>query len=122
VSALILLVDADNDGRTILKVYLEHYGYDVLETADAEEALGLALSRAPDLIIGTFPLDVPGHSPFTNAVRTESRFEGPIMSVSARARPQDVKAAEAVSDAVMLKPVHPSAVLAEVQRLLGEEP
>jgi DNA-binding response OmpR family regulator len=121
VSALILVVDADNDGRAILKAYLQHHGYEVLETPDGEEALALARSHSPDLIIGEFPLNVPGHSPFTRAVRAESHYEGRILSVSARARPQEVAAAEAVSDAVMLKPVHPSEVLGEVRRLLGEE-
>ncbi len=117
---VILLVDADSDSRTILKAYLEHHGYGVLDTPDGGEALDLARSHAPDLIIGPFPLDVPGHSPFTRAVRRESGYDGPILTVSARARPEDVEAAESISDGVLLKPVQPSTVLEAVQRLLGD--
>lgn len=121
VSRLVLLVDEDSDGRMILRAYLEHHGYEVLDTAEGEEALGLLRDHRPDLVIGSFPLNVPGHSPFTSAARSEHGYEGPILSVSARALPKEVEAAEATSSSVLLKPVAPATVLEEVRRLLGEE-
>lgn len=117
----ILLVDADNDGREILRVYLEHHGYRVVESSDGAAAFDLVREHRPDLIIGDFPLDVPGHSPFTNAARAELGYVGPILSVTARARPAEITAARANSSAVLVKPVHPSRVLEEVERLLAED-
>lgn len=118
-SRLILLVDADHDGRNILRAYLEHHGYDVLESADGAAALDLVRDHGPDLIIGDFPLDVPGHSPFTNTARLESGYAGPILSVTARARPEEIAAAREKSSAVLVKPVLPARVLEEVERLLA---
>lgn len=120
-SRLILLVDADDDGRSILRTYLEHHGYRVVDSGDGAAALDLVREHGPDLIIGDFPLDVPGHSPFTNAARGEHGYTGPILSVSARARPVEIEAARAKSSAVLVKPVQPSKVLEAVQRLLPED-
>ncbi len=118
-SRLILLVDADGDGRGILRAYLEHHGYRVLESSDGAGALDLVRDHGPDLIIGDFPLDVPGYSPFTGAARAEFGYGGPILSVTVRARPEEIEAARATSDMVLVKPVAPSRVLAEVERLLA---
>jgi CheY-like chemotaxis protein len=120
VSQLILLVDADSDSRNILKVYLEHHGYRVVVSANGAEGLEAVREEGPDLIIGDFPLDVPGHSPFTDAARDDLAYAGPVLSITARARPEDIEAARAKSSAVLLKPVHPSRVLEEVERLLSD--
>lgn len=120
-SRLILLVDADDDGRGILRAYLEHHGYRVLESPDGAAALDLVRDHAPHLIIGDFPLDVPGHSPFTDAARSEIGYVGPIVSVTARARPEEIEAARVTSSTVLVKPVHPSRVLEEVKRLLADD-
>lgn len=120
-SRLILLVDADDDGRNILRVYLEHHGYRVVESPDGAAALDLVGQHGPDLIIGDFPLDVPGHSPFTKAARAEFGYDGPILSVTARARPVEIEAARAKSSAVLVKPLHPARVLEEVERLLARD-
>lgn len=116
---LILLVDRDDDARQIYRTYLEHQGYSVLDTADGQEGLELARAHSPDLVMGDFPLDVPGHSPFVAALRREIGCEAPVLVVSARAMDEDVLAAEAVSQGVLTKPVLPERVLEEVQRLLG---
>lgn len=118
--ALILLVDADADTREILRVALESRGHGVLDAADGTTGLRLARAHRPALIIGDFPLDVPGESPFTGAVRRDPRLENTrILTVTARAMENDLSLARQVSDAVMVKPVEPSHVLAQVERLLS---
>lgn len=117
-SAVIVLVDPDADGRAILKTYLAHHGYTVHDSADGEAALELVRRHRPALIIGDFPMDVPGHSPFTGAVRRELGQECPVLTVTTRATPEQLKAARAVSRTVLVKPVRPNRVLKAVRAIL----
>ncbi len=119
---LILLVDPDDDTRDIVGTALKSRGYEILATGDGVAGLRLARERRPALIIGDFPMDVPGESPFTGAVRNDPRLTGTrILALTARAMDDEVQAARRASDAVLLKPVEPTEVIAEVRRLLGEE-
>lgn len=116
---LILLVDRDPDTRQILRDVLEHEGYEVVESATGRRGLKLARRHTPDLIIGDFPLDVPGHSSFTEDIRRDPALTHTrILVVTARAMDAERAAAEAVGDAVLVKPVVPMAVVAEVRALL----
>ena len=118
--ARILLVDGDADTREILRVALENHGHEVLDAADGTLGLSLAREHRPALIIGDFPLDVPGESPFTGAVRREPGLQGTrILTVTARALADNLVAARRVSDAVLVKPVEPRDVVMEAERLLG---
>lgn len=117
---LILLVDSDADTRAILRVYFQHRGFGTLDTGDGAEGLELAREHRPDLIIGDFPLDVPGHSPFIGALRTQLQSDVPVLTLTARATEAEIAAARAVSQAVLTKPVPPLRVLEAAQRLLGE--
>lgn len=118
---LVLLVNSDEDSRTILRDALEHAGYDVLSTPTGAEGLAVAHSHRPDVIIGDFPMDVPGHSPFTGDIRKDPRLNGTrLLAVTARALDHEVEAARAVSDAVLVKPVKPGTVVDEVARLIAQ--
>lgn len=115
---LILLVDRDQDARQIYKAYLEHRGYSVIDTADGQQGLDLAREHRPALVIGDLPQDVPGHSPFVDALRRQGT-DAPILVVTSRAMDEEVAAARAISESVLTKPVAPERVFAEVERLLG---
>ena len=118
--ALVLLVNSDEDTRTILRDALEHAGYRVISTPDGAEGLALADRHVPDVIIGDFPLDVPGHSPFTGDIRANPRLgRTRLLAVTARAMEHEISAAQEASDAVLLKPVSPGAVVDEVARLVA---
>lgn len=117
---LVLLVNSDEDSRTILRDVLEHAGYDVLSTRTGAQGLAIADARCPDVIIGDFPMDVFGHSPFTGDVRKNPRLKGTrLLAVTSRALDHEVEAARAVSDAVLVKPVKPGLVVDEVARLIA---
>jgi CheY-like chemotaxis protein len=119
-SRVILVVDRDTDTREILRAAFEHAGYRVLTAENGMQGLRLAFDHEPDVVVGDFPLDVPGHSPFTAALRRDPRFRGtPVLSVTARATAPELERARAVADEVLLKPVPPSVVLGVVGRLLG---
>jgi DNA-binding response OmpR family regulator len=116
---LILLVDSDQDTRAILRKYLEYHRYRILDCGDGETGIALAREHKPDLVIGDFPLDVPGHSPFSAALRSDAGSGAPIVVYTARAVAEQVEAARAIGDAVVVKPAAPKEVLNEVQRLLA---
>ena len=117
---LVLLVNSDEDTRTILADALTHAGYEVISTPHGAEGLALADAHVPAVIIGDFPLDVPGHSPFTGDIRKNPRLRGTrLLSVTTRAMDHEIVAARAASDAVLVKPVDPKRVVAEVARLVG---
>ncbi len=54
----VLLVEDDEDTRSMLKRMLGMLGYYVVEAADGHEAIGLAIRRCPDLIIMDIGLPV----------------------------------------------------------------
>lgn len=117
---LVLLVDSDEDTRTILRAYFEHRHFGVVDTADGETAINLARRVRPDLVIGDFPTDVPGHSPLSNALRSSVGTHLPILVVTSWAASQsELKAAEAAGDAVLAKPATPRRVFEEAERLLN---
>lgn len=116
----ILLVNSDSDTRAILRDALEHAGYRVLSTPTGAEGLAMAEAHRPDVIIGDFPLDVPGHSPFSGDIRANPRLSGTrLLSVTARAMSHQLGAAHASADAVLVKPVGPAVVVEAVERLIG---
>lgn len=119
-SALILVVDTDVDTRVILRAAFEHRGYEVMEASDGEAGLRLVGERRPAVIIGDFPLDVPGYSPFVAAARAMGDPVARVVAFTSRALHGEVKAARAECDAVLTKPCRPMKVVAAVERLLGE--
>lgn len=118
-SPLILVVDPDEDTRDILRVAFEDRGHEVIAAADGRTGIELA-ERRPDVILGDFPLNVPGYSPFTDAASSAAGNAPLIVSFTARALPGALTEARKVSDAVLTKPAMPSEVVATVERLLEE--
>ena len=47
----ILIADDDADTRSILVDYLAHYGYEVWDASDGEQALALAQAQAVDIVL-----------------------------------------------------------------------
>ena len=55
---IILLVEDFEDSRLTMRLGLEEHGYRVVEAADGEEALGVALRERPDVILMDLSLPV----------------------------------------------------------------
>lgn len=56
--AKILVVEDHRDSREILRIQIEHLGYEVIEAKSGEEAIERTLAESPDLII--MDLGLPG--------------------------------------------------------------
>jgi len=117
----LLLVEDNEDNRTIYSTVLRYLGYEVIEAVDGLQAVALARSEQPDLIL--MDISIPGMDGWeaTRVLRQDpATQEIPIIALTAHALPDDRKrAAEVGFTSYLAKPIEPNAVVAEVRRLLG---
>ena len=82
-SPTILIVEDDEDDRCLLKSVLTLKGFNVIEAADGQAAVNLAIRKLPDLIV--IELKLPVVSGFT-AIRRIKKYaelsQTPIIAVS----------------------------------------
>jgi signal transduction histidine kinase len=82
-AATILIVDDDLDARELLRIYLCEGGYDTLEADNGEQAVELATTLAPDLVL--MDVMLPRMNGFEAARRIKQQRSGeflPIIIVS----------------------------------------
>jgi DNA-binding response OmpR family regulator len=118
---VVLAADDDPDILELVAFRLERSGYTVLQASDGEEALRLALERAPDLAV----LDVmmPGLDGYelTRRLRAEEATSRmPIILLTARVQDADVQQGfDAGADDYIRKPFSPQELRSRVQAILG---
>jgi DNA-binding response OmpR family regulator len=117
-AATILIAEDERKLRELVRSYLEQAGFTVLTTASGAEALSLAASAAPDLLILDLGLpDVSGE-----AVAQELRIAGtapPILMLTARSGEEDrVRGLELGADDYVTKPFSPRELVLRAQAIL----
>jgi CheY-like chemotaxis protein len=119
--ARVLLVEDDVHTRRINALALGSLGFEIVEAVDGFEALRLALSLHPDLIV--MDISLPGMSGTATMERilTEIPPPPPLMLVlTARAMRDDMEAARSAGcDGYLTKPIDPFDLAREVERLLS---
>jgi len=117
----ILLVEDNEDNRSIYRTVLEHFGYAVLEAPDGEEGVRIARESIPDLILMDISIPLLDGWEATKLLKAEEGTSGiPIIALTAHALATDrIKAKEVGCDGYLAKPVEPRKVLEEVKRLVG---
>lgn len=125
-SARILVVEDEEALRLALVDALVAEGYDVLEAADGEAALELALREGPDLVL--LDLVLPGLDGLSVLRRLrEDRLGAGVLILSARGEEWDrVRGLEIGADDYLVKPISIRELLLRVRALLarldGEAP
>jgi two-component system, cell cycle response regulator DivK len=118
----LLLVEDNEDNRIIYSTVLRHVGYNVVEAFDGTQAIELARSVLPHLIL--MDISIPGVNGWeaTRILRNDpATCTIPIIALTAHALADDrVRATEVGFTAYLAKPIEPRLVLAEVRRWLGE--
>jgi DNA-binding response OmpR family regulator len=116
-AATVLLVEDERKLRELVRSYLERAGITVLSTGSGAEAIALAASAAPDLVILDLGLpDVSGE-----AVAREVRAAGsvPILMLTAKAAEEDrIAGLELGADDYVTKPFSPRELVLRVQAIL----
>ena len=117
----VLLVEDNEDNRTIYSTVLRYLGYQVIEAVDGLEAVALARSERPALIL--MDISIPGMDGWeaTRVLREDpSTHDIPIVALTAHALADDRKRAMEVGfNSYLAKPIEPNAVVAEVRRFIG---
>jgi DNA-binding response OmpR family regulator len=117
VPSTVLLVEDERILRDLVRSYLERAGFEVLSTASGAEAISMASSAEPDLIVLDLGLpDVAGES-----VARELRGAGatPIVMLSAKCAAADrIAGLELGADDYMSKPFNLRELVLRVQAIL----
>jgi two-component system KDP operon response regulator KdpE len=125
-AALVLIVEDEPQMRRFIRTALAAHGYQVAEAATVAEALALATSRNPDVIL--MDLGLPDGDGIDLARRVREWSRVPIIVLSARGREADkVTALDAGADDYLTKPFGVDELLARIRVALrhaaaGENP
>jgi len=113
----ILVVDDEAQIRTALARALDARGYEVDAAADGQEALDLAATRPPDLVVLDLNMPVMGGLEVTRRIRSWSPV--PILVLSVRdEEPDKISALDLGADDYLTKPFGVGELLARVRALL----
>jgi CheY-like chemotaxis protein/signal transduction histidine kinase len=118
----VLVVEDNPTARKLLRLTLEAEGYRVLEAPHARQALALAQSEAPELVLLDLVLPDMDGLALARSIRALPRAASlPIVAVSGFRRLLDAARAEAgVVDAVLLKPVTAAELLSVVSGFVSQ--
>ena len=120
--ALVLVAEDNEDNRIIAATMLRHSGYRVLEATTGAEAMHIARTQRPALILMDVGMpDIDGWSA-TRTLKDDPETQGIIiLAFTAHALPGDREHARiAGCDGYLAKPVEPLRLVREVARALGE--
>jgi DNA-binding response OmpR family regulator len=113
----VLLVEDERKLRDLVRSYLERAGFAVLSTDSGAEAINVAMTAKPDLIVLDLGLpDVPGEAV---AREVQANSPTPILMLTARSGEQDrIAGLELGADDYVTKPFSPRELVLRVQAIL----
>jgi DNA-binding response OmpR family regulator len=117
----ILVADDEPDILRLVAIKLGRAGHEVLTAKAGDEALNLALSHRPALVL--LDVTMPGMDGFAvcRALKQQLGAQAPrVLMLSARGQANDVQGGlESGADGYIVKPFAPNALVAEVERHLA---
>jgi DNA-binding response OmpR family regulator len=116
-ASTILVVEDEWKIRDLLRSYFEREGFEVLSTASGAEAITLARSAQPDLVVLDLRLpDVPGESV---AAEVRQFSSVPLLMLTAKSSEQDrIQGLELGADDYVTKPFSPRELVLRAQAIL----
>jgi two-component system, cell cycle response regulator DivK len=121
-SKTILVVEDQEDNRQILRDLLASAGFRMIEAWDGKQALTVARSQQPDLILMDIQLPILDGYEATRAIKRDPELKHiPIIAVTSYALSGDeTRAREAGCDAYVAKPYSTRHLLAKIGQLLEQ--
>jgi DNA-binding response OmpR family regulator len=119
-TATVLLVEDERKLRELVRSYLERAGFTVLSTGSGAEAITLAATAAPDLVVLDLGLpDVSGETVARELRATGPTGSVPILILTAKAAEEDrIAGLELGADDYLTKPFSPRELVLRVQAIL----
>src|SRR5579859_462122 len=116
-ASTVLVVEDERKLRDLVRSYLERAGFTVLTTGSGAEAITMAMTSAPDLVILDLGLpDVPGE---TVARELRAMSAVPVLMLTAKAAEEDrIRGLELGADDYVTKPFSPRELVLRVQAIL----
>lgn len=114
----VLVVEDNEENREIYSTILRHYGYDVTEATNGEDALRLARELRPAVILLDISIPRVDGWRVTERLKNDERTRDiVVIALTAHALPDDRERAREVGcDSYLAKPVRPDRVAEEVRR------
>jgi CheY-like chemotaxis protein len=123
-SKIVLLVEDDEDNRDLMSFVMSRSQLDVelLIAENGKEALDIAFSRKPDLILMDMQMPVMDGWTAVPLLKADERTKDiPIIAFTAQAKPEDRAKTKALGCAEhYTKPMDPEELLGMIKRYLGE--
>lgn len=117
----ILIAEDNPDSRDALRTLLEAYGYRVVEAENGEEAVRMALTIGPDLVLMDIMMPQMDGLEATRRLRETPEMGGvPIVALTAMAGSREMAMA-AGCDAYLTKPIDIPRLLETIREQLGTE-
>jgi two-component system cell cycle response regulator DivK len=119
---LVLVVEDYQDAREMYAAYLQFSGFRVAEATNGLEAIEKTLELLPDIILMDLALPKMDGWEATRRLKSDERTKHiPIVALTGHALPGHSEGArQAGCDGFVTKPCLPDALVAEVQRMLGQ--
>ena len=119
----ILVVEDQEDNRTIVRDLLSSAGYEVIEATTGDEGVVMAETEAPDLILMDIQLPgIDGYEAARQIKANQAIQHIPIIAVTSYALSGDEnKAIEAGCDAYFAKPYSPRKLLDKIREYAPQE-
>lgn len=113
----VLIVDDEENMRTLMEMYLLNSGYRCLQAPDGEQAISLLEKNEVDLIL--LDIMMPGDNGFMVCEKIHQKWDLPVIFVSAKGAEWDkVKGLKLGADDFVVKPFHPGELVARVEAVL----
>jgi DNA-binding response OmpR family regulator len=119
-AATVLVVEDERKLRDLVRSYLERSGFTVLTTDSGAEAITMAMTSAPDLVILDLGLpDVPGETVARELRAASVTGSTPILMLTAKSAEEDrIRGLELGADDYVTKPFSPRELVLRVQAIL----
>ena len=117
----ILITEDSPTVLEILKSVLEEEGYEIVSATDGQQALNLAKTEKPDLIVLDLMLPKIDGYKVCRMLKFDEKYKNiPIIMLTARTKESDENLGKEVgADAYIRKPFQPEVIIDQIRKLLN---